>query len=449
MPSRTRPASTPPSWSVASLGDVMAIESNLVAPNDYLDHPHVAPDNIESQTGVLLKYNTIRQDKVISPKHLFLPGHIIYSKIRPYLAKAVIVDFTGLCSADMYPIRSFVETKYLHRWLISKDFTSLVTEHQGRTVLPKINQEALLPLPLPIPPHNEQRRIVAKLDTLLERCRRTGELLADALALVSTYRRHVLTSAFSGALTAEWRKDIASSWSEVLLRELSSGFEYGTSSKSHPTGRVPVLRMGNLQAGKIVWEDLAYTSDLAEITKYQLLPKTVLFNRTNSPALVGKTAIYDGERPAIFAGYLIRINLLNAIMPEYINYYMNSQRAKDYFWSVKTDGVSQSNVNAQKLGCLPVPICSLPEQQELVRRIEALFAKADAIENQVQEAQAQLKMFEQAILAKAFRGELAPQDPNDEPASVLLDRIRAGRAASSEKGTGKRSRSSKSTEAAG
>lgn len=119
------------------------------------------------------------------------------------------------------------------------------------------------------------------------------------------------------------------------------------------------------------------------------------------------------------------------------------------FLKDRTKGVAQSGINISDLRTFPVPAISRAQQEEIVHRVESILAKADAIEKQVKEAQAQLKMFEQAILAKAFRGELVPQDPNDEPASVLLDRIRADREASPEKGTGKRGRSSKSKEAAG
>src|SRR5580704_10029928 len=102
-------------------------------------------------------------------------------------------------------------------------------------------------------------------------------------------------------------------WCDFRLRD-------GTSTISEPTGKVPVLRMDNIQNGKLDWDDLAYTSDEAEIEDYRHQPKTVLFNRTNSPELVGKTAIYLGERPAIFAGYLIRINQCSQLDPEYLNF---------------------------------------------------------------------------------------------------------------------------------
>lgn len=99
---------------------------------------------------------------------------------------------------------------------------------------------------------------------------------------------------------------------------------YGTSSKSNKEGLIPVLRMGNLQGGKLDWTDLVYTSDTIEIEKYKLEYNDVLFNRTNSPELVGKTAIYKSEQPAIYAGYLIRVQCLPDLNPDYLNYHLNS-----------------------------------------------------------------------------------------------------------------------------
>ena len=98
------------------------------------------------------------------------------------------------------------------------------------------------------------------------------------------------------------------SWAWGKLGWLTCGVQYGTAAKSAEAGTVPVLRMGNIQNAKFDWTDLVYTSDDVEVAEYLLYDGDVLFNRTNSPELVGKTAIYKGERPSIFAGYLIRVN---------------------------------------------------------------------------------------------------------------------------------------------
>src|SRR5207249_1028270 len=105
----------------------------------------------------------------------------------------------------------------------------------------------------------------------------------------------------SGTALTDHYAEILRSWRYAALNKLCMSFDYGTSAKSQPAGDIPVVRMGNIQNGEIDWPDLVFTSGKQEIERYTLQSNTVLFNRTNSPELVGKTAIYRDERPAIFA----------------------------------------------------------------------------------------------------------------------------------------------------
>ncbi len=130
--------SLPASWVWARFDEVARIAPSLVSPDQFPDAPHIAPNHIETQTGHLLPFKTIAEDEVKSPKHLFHAGQIVYSKIRPYLAKVIIADFDGLCSADMYPIDSYINVQYLRWWMLTPAFTAAAALHQGRSVLPKI-----------------------------------------------------------------------------------------------------------------------------------------------------------------------------------------------------------------------------------------------------------------------------------------------------------------------
>lgn len=187
--------------------------------------------------------------------------------------------------------------------------------------------------------------------------------------------------------------------------------------------------MGNIQDGRLDWEKLVFTSDDSEIEKYALARGDVLFNRTNSPELVGKTALYDSDRAAIYAGYLIRVRCTDRLNPGYLAYCLNSPAGRAYSWKVKADAVSQSNINAKKLAAFELPLPGRDEQDEIVRRLDEAIAWLDTLASEHGRAAKLLPKLEQAILAKAFRGELVPQDPADEPASVLLERIRAERSA--------------------
>ena len=236
------------------------------------------------------------------------------------------------------------------------------------------------------------------------------------------------------------------SWIWEKLGWMTCGVEYGTAAKSAATGRVPVLRMGNIQNAKFDWADLVYTSDDNESAQYLLHDGDVLFNRTNSPELVGKTAIYKSERPAIFAGYLIRVNHISRVVDgQYLNLFLNSHVARQYGNDVKTDGVNQSNINGAKLSNYPFPYCSIEEQREIARILEKTFSLLDATEANIIQELEKADALRQSILKKAFTGQLVPQDPNDEPASLLLDRIKAAKSARSQTSTRARRRSTAAT----
>lgn len=217
--------------------------------------------------------------------------------------------------------------------------------------------------------------------------------------------------------------DVPKGWLWARIFSIADDLPYGTAKKSEKEGKLVVLRMGNIQSGEIDYNDLVYSSDEEDIARYSLIPGDLLFNRTNSAEWVGKTAIYRGDVPCIYAGYLIRVR--THINAEYLNAVMNSGYAKDYCNSVKTDGVNQSNINAQKLGAFLVPIPPIKEQL----RIDAYIAKAlphvQAIGQNKADIAALVSLTKSKILDLAVHGQLVPHNPNDEPASVLLDRIRA------------------------
>ncbi len=164
------PHAIPKNWAWARLVDCIWIESNLTDPKDFPDSPHVAPDSIEKGTGRLLPYRTIREDGVTSGKHRFFPGQILYSKIRPNLSKAVLVDFEGLCSADMYPLRTPLDGRWALSYILSPVFVDQVVLDDNRVAMPKVNQEQLSQVLIAVPPLAEQHRIVAKVDELMALC---------------------------------------------------------------------------------------------------------------------------------------------------------------------------------------------------------------------------------------------------------------------------------------
>ncbi len=243
---------------------------------------------------------------------------------------------------------------------------------------------------------SEQKRIVRVLDeafaAIATAQANTEKNLQNAGALFESHLHSIFTN-------KKWQKN--------ALGDLCTGVEYGSSAKSKKEGNVPVLRMGNIQGGRFDWEHLVYTDDKEEIARYMLRHNDVLFNRTNSPELVGKTAIYKNERPAIFAGYLIRIhrkpNLLDA---DYLNYFLNSRIAFDYGKTVVISSVNQANINGAKLKTYPIPTPSLSEQNAIVTQLDALAAETQRLTRLYEQKRAALADLKKALLHQAFSGEL-------------------------------------------
>lgn len=221
--------------------------------------------------------------------------------------------------------------------------------------------------------------------------------------------------------------EIPESWEWCRLEDLIYPPKYGTSNKSLENGTVPVLRMGNIQNGEIVFDKLVFSNDKADNEKYNLMCGDLLFNRTNSAELVGKTAIYRGQRPSIYAGYLILLRPIE-INSDYLNFVLGSYYARSYCQEVKTIGVQQCNINAEKISAFIVPLPPLVEQHRIVAKIEEILPKVEEYgkaQDALNKLNAELpERLKKSILQEAIEGRLVPQDPNDEPASVLLAQIR-------------------------
>jgi len=185
------------------------------------------------------------------------------------------------------------------------------------------------------------------------------------------------------------------------LGDIANGFQYGTSTKSKINGKVPVLRMGNIQNGRVLLEELVYTDNESEIQKYSIEYNDLLFNRTNSRELVGKTAIYSFQEKAIYAGYLIKYSMVLS-NSQYINYVMNSPFHYQWCAKVRSDAIGQSNINATKLQSYIVPLPPLEEQKEIVATIEKLFAITDELEAEINQNKITVDNLMATVLKEAF-----------------------------------------------
>jgi type I restriction enzyme S subunit len=308
-------------------------------------------------------------------------------------------------------------------------YLDAVHAHTSSVTVKHLSSRTVQELPLPLPPLNEQRRIVAAIEENLSRLEAADASLAAALRWLDAFVSQTVASALRG------------DWEVVPLREVTESQVYGTSVKaSTDSSGVPVLRMGNINGGRLDLRELKYLpSDHPDVGKLSLQPGDLLFNRTNSPELVGKSAVFTANERMTFASYLIRVRLNEPCDPHWAALVINGPPGRRYIASVRSQQVGQANVNGTKLAALPLPLPPLEEQRRIVTEVEARLSVIDAMRDSIERAQRRSAALGAAILERAFRGELVPQDPADEPAEALLARIRAERAMSAG-ATGRRRR---------
>lgn len=437
VPKEEQPYKIPNNWCWVRLGNITQIKGGKRIPKgtsllkENTGYKYIRVTDMKNGTVLNDDIHYISKDIYNKISNYTISKNDIYITCAGTIGRVGIipVEFDG---ANLTENADKIIIKHINKNLLVKVLSSYIVQKQIQEVIttgcqPKLAIKKIEQLKIPLPPINEQQRIVERIESLFVKLDRAKELIENTLAQWEQNKMAILHKAFTGELTAKWRKENnidLSSWQEKTIDELCTSLKYGTSKKSKPEGSVVVLRMGNLQNGEIDWSNLMYTDDKDDIEKYLLKKGDVLFNRTNSPELVGKTSIYRGEYPAIYAGYLIKLDYGKDIIGEYLNYMMNSTKAKHYCYTVKTDGVSQSNINAKKIGAFEIPVPTIEEQQEIVNILDKLLAKYNKIKNLEQQLE-KIELLKKAILAKAFRGELGTNNPDEESAENLLKEILA------------------------
>ncbi len=335
-----------------------------------------------------------------------------------------------------------VESEYVAKLFSSKGIQDQVHEGGGTTV-GTYTIAAAKKTAIPLPPLAEQKRIVAKLDALNAKSARARTELARIETLVSCYKQAVLSKAFSGELTsakaAESNVDRTVGqpphWRQMQLGEIAdikSGITLGKKRKSdEQLLELPYLRVANVQRG---WLDLREIKTVAVTAKEAeallLREGDVLMNEGGDRDKLGRGWVWSGQIPdCIHQNHVFRVRLTPGTMPpRFLSYYTNEFGQKHFFHEGKQT-TNLASISKSKLSAMQVPVPPFEEAKEIVRRIESAFAKLDRLAAEARRALNLVGKLDEAILAKAFRGELVPQDENDEPAEKLLERIRAERAA--------------------
>jgi type I restriction enzyme S subunit len=349
----------------------------------------------------------------------------------------------GALGSTLMKLKPFINKDYLYRYLQTQ-FHYLHSNQRG-TGIPHVDPEIFWNISVPVPPLPEQHRIVIKLDSLMERVDRNKKRLDKIPVLLKRFRQSVLATAVSGRLTEDWREKntikvgflepgnheeqlftIPETWEFSIANKVCDKItdgEHNTPQRKNE-GKI-LLSAKNIRDGFIDYTDIDFISeeDFEKCVK-RCNPEVGDVLIVSVGATIGRTAI---KRENVEFGIVRSVGLFKPnkekILGEYLLHVLRAPIIQKFI-SEESQGTAQPCFYIHKMEIVPIPLPPILEQHEIIHRVAQLFSLADKIESRYNKAKAVIDKLPQSILAKAFRGELVPQDPNDEPASVLLERIR-------------------------
>jgi type I restriction enzyme S subunit len=311
------------------------------------------------------------------------------------------------------------------------------------TTVASIEFERLKRFEIPVGPHSEQRRIVAKLEELFSELDAGVEALRRAQRRLTRYRQALLQAAVTGELTQEGRErrthdikpgklgDLPEAWAMTSLGALSSDSSYGTSCKcSYENTGIAVLRIPNVQNGCLQFDDLKRAPDTAKFSSDDHLDiGDLLIIRTNgSRNLIGRAAVVTipTPKPLTFASYLIRFRILgDASTARWTALALAAPSGRAWLEPKAATTAGQYNLSASKLADFPIHLPPQQEREAILAELDRRLSAVEAMETNIQPSLRRAERLRQSILERAFRGELVPQDPHDEPAEALMARLKA------------------------
>lgn len=429
----------PPSWAITKLGDICEVVSGSTPSTAVPEYwggeiAWITPDDLSRHAGKLIARGArnITQAGYDSCSTRLVPqGTVLFTSRAPigYVAIAAHSVCTNQGFKSFIPSAA-VTSDYLY-WFL-RYATPAIRELGSGTTFPELSKARAKEIQIPVAPLAEQRRIVAAIEEHFSRLDAAEESLRRAGARLRVMRDAVYMRAISGA----WRKVPLRS----LLRER---LRNGHSAKPSQDGAgIRTLTLSAVTTGEFSEKNTKLTTaDPTRVRDLWLKPGDILIERSNTPELVGTAALYHGPHQwAIFPDLLIRIRVSELVLPEFLEAVLKARPTRRYFQRV-AQGIAGSmpKIDQTDVANLEVPLPPLDEQRRIVAEVEQQLSVVDAMAAEIDRALKRSAALRRSILAQAFSGKLVPQDRSDEPASVLLERIRAERAAA-ETTTGRRPR---------
>jgi restriction endonuclease S subunit len=346
-----------PGWKVWRFDQIATnVNVRIDNPSESGMEYYVGLEHLDADSLKICRWGT--PDDVEATKLMFKKGDIIFGRRRAYQRKLGVAEFDGICSAHAMVLRAkpeFVLPEFLPFFMQSDLFMNRAVEISVGSLSPTINWKTMAVQEFALPPIDEQVKLVALLQAIEHTSESHQKIGASADQLV----RSLLTDVLS------------SKWPFIDLGSVVQETQYGLSINARSEGQYPMLRMMNIEDGLCVENDIKYV-DLNDrgFEAYRLVHGDVLFNRTNSYELVGRTGVYELDGDHVFASYLVRIKTNpERLEPKFLTLYLNSDFGRRQVLAYATKAVSQANVNASNLLRVRLPLPPLEVQQQLLDEI--------------------------------------------------------------------------------
>jgi type I restriction enzyme S subunit len=449
--------SVAPGWMRCTLGDIAVLSSGFGFPEQFQGktagkYPFAKVRDISASVaqdgGLLTRANHwVDETDLIEIRAKPVPkGSIVFAKIgeairlnrRAQVDQPTVID--NNCMA-LTPSAALPDPRYLLLFMQTIDLSPFAVA----TTVPSVRRGDVEAIPFDLPPANEQRRIVAKLDRLSARSRTARDHLARTAKLAARAKQAILAAAFRGELTAEWREANGGGEApQVALASVCLSLTDGDhQAPPKSESGVPFITISAINDGRLRLERA--TRYVPASYREALKPSRraergdILFSVTGSIAI---PALVDTDEPFVFQRHIAILKPdASRVVTEFLLFMLGADQIKQQAYGVAT-GTAQLTIPLGGLRAFRIPLPSFPEQCEIVHRIESAFAGIDRLTAEAARAAHLLDRLDDRLLAKAFRGELVPQDPADEPAEALLGRIRAARAGAPRPRRGRRPRAS-------
>ena len=391
-------------WQLVKFDDIAIQQKQVVDRESTGLTRYVKGEHMYSEDIHLREWGELK-DEYLGPAFIrkFEEGDILYGSRRTYLRKVVVAPFEGITSNTTFVIKANenrIDKRLLPFVMLSEGFTQHSIKNSKGSVNPYVNWKDLSGYELLLPSIEQQSDIVNLLCSMDKALQKELQTLFQLEIASQAIFKNKLFIKSNGRGEVFLNK--ASIFEVRRLEELIDEAQYGISeslSENKEKG-LPVLRMNNLQSGKLDLTDLKYYQGKeGELDSFILKKGDVLFNRTNSFELVGKVSLFDEDAVYSFASYLIRIKVDDSKLdPRFLNFYLNNPVGLSKVRKYRTPGVSQSNINAKNLKKIPVPLPGLKFQNSLMDKIEIFQASEKGLNSRIELS----KKLQKSIINQVF-----------------------------------------------